>query len=70
MPCFVDEFFFQPDSDDEDEDMDFNNEDSIIFKDQSYFAQQKLEQLDGKIQMKTHALKAHQESRKMDDSKV
>ncbi|XP_048774013.1 sorting nexin-25-like [Ostrea edulis] len=65
-----DEFFFQPDSDDEDEDMDFNNEDSIIFKDQSYFAQQKLEQLDGKIQMKTHALKAHQESRKMDDSKA
>jgi hypothetical protein len=26
--------------------------------------------LDEKIQMKTHALKAHQESRKMDDSKV
>ncbi|XP_061183627.1 sorting nexin-25-like [Saccostrea echinata] len=62
--------FFQPDSDDEEVYMDFNSDDSVIFKDQSYFAQQKLEQLDGKIQNKSHALKAIKESHKMDDSKA
>ncbi|XP_062594702.1 sorting nexin-25-like isoform X2 [Saccostrea cucullata] len=62
--------FFQPDSDEEEVYMDFNSDDSVIFKDQSYFAQQKLEQLDGKIQNKSHALKAIRESRKMDDVKT
>ncbi|XP_078326313.1 sorting nexin-25-like isoform X2 [Crassostrea virginica] len=65
------EWFFQPDSEEEEEEfMDFNCDDSVIFKDQSYFAQQKMEQLDEKIQNKTHALKAIKESRKVDDLKA
>lgn len=62
--------FFQPDSDDEEEYMDFNCDDSVIFKDQSYFADQKMETLDEKIQNKSHALKAIRESRTVEDSKA
>lgn len=70
LHIFTEGPFFQPDSDDEEEYMDFNCDDSVIFKDQSYFADQKMETLDEKIQNKTHALKAIRESRTAEDSKV
>lgn len=70
LHIFTEGPFFQPDSDDEEEYMDFNCDDSVIFKDQSYFAGQKMETLDEKIQNKTHALKAIRESRTVEDSKV
>lgn len=70
LHTFTEGPFFQPDSDDEEEYMDFNCDDSVIFKDQSYFADQKMEILDEKIQNKSHALKAIRESRTVEDSKV
>lgn len=70
LHTFTEGPFFQPDSDDEEEYMDFNCDDSVIFKDQSYFADQKMEILDEKIQNKSHALKAIRESRTVEDSKA
>lgn len=70
LHIFTEGPFFQPDSDEEEEYLDFNCDDSVIFKDQSYFADQKMETLDEKIQNKTHALKAIRESRTVEDSKV
>ncbi|KAK3099373.1 hypothetical protein FSP39_003500 [Pinctada imbricata] len=65
-----DQMFFEPDDDDDiDSQSSDTTDDSDIFRNQSYIAQQKLEQLDDKIHNKDHALKALRQSRKPDDTK-
>ena len=63
--------FFEPDDEDDvDSQTSDGNDDSDILRSQSYFAQQKLEMLDEKIQNKDRALRAMKDSRKPDDAKV